>query len=72
MKPPEPRERPMTPAEVIDYLQIGSFSALYRLIADHRLPFGRVGRRYRFRRDHIDAWMEVRGIESLRLVQRAG
>lgn len=44
------------------HLGIGSRSALYRLIAEHRLPYGRVGRRYRFRRCDLDQWTSVCGV----------
>lgn len=43
--------------EAVAYLDLGSESALYRLIREHRLPCGRAGRRYRFRRVDLDAWM---------------
>lgn len=52
-----PREPKLTAAEAIAYLNIGSDSALYRLIREHRLPFLRVGRLYRFDRAEVDAWM---------------
>lgn len=54
MTSPEPK---LTAAEAIAYLNIGSESALYRLIREHRLPFLRVGQRYRFDRAEVDAWM---------------
>lgn len=51
------------------YLDIRSLSALYRLIAEHELPFGRVGRRYRFRRDQLDQWVGRRGVAALAAVK---
>jgi excisionase family DNA binding protein len=57
------REPYLTPAETITYLKLGSSSALYRLIREHRLPFCRVGRLYRFDRADIDAW--ARGYGSV-------
>lgn len=51
------REPKMTAAEAIAYLAIGSESALYRLINEHGLPYLRVGRRYRFDRAEVDAWL---------------
>jgi excisionase family DNA binding protein len=50
------REALLTPAEAIAYLNIGSESALYRLIREHHLPFRRLGRLYRFDRADVDAW----------------
>lgn len=49
----------------VDHLGLGSHTALMRLIRDHRLPYGRVGRNYRFRRDHLDQWAQRRGVESV-------
>lgn len=48
------------------HLGIGSLTALYRLIDDHGLPFGRVGRKYRFRRIDLDEWVAGRGQRVLR------
>lgn len=58
------------PHLAMQHLGIHSLSALYRLIREHRLPFGRVGRCYRFRRDHLDRWVEVRGVEALSVISR--
>lgn len=56
------RDRPwLTPAQTLTYLQIGSLSALYRLIKEQRLPFGRVGRKYRFSPQQLDRWIESKG-----------
>jgi excisionase family DNA binding protein len=46
----------LTPREALDYLRIGSLSELYRLIREHRMPFCRVGGRYRFDIRELDAW----------------
>lgn len=61
----------ITPAEAIAHLGIGSLSALYFLIKEHKLPYGRLGRRYRFRRDHLDQWLLVRGPEAMTSVSRS-
>lgn len=50
------REPYLTAEETIAYLNIGSDSALYRLIREHGLPFCRIGRLYRFDRAEVDAW----------------
>ena len=50
------------------HLDLNSTSALYRLINEHRLPFGRKGRHYIFRRADLDQWAEVRRVEQLRRV----
>lgn len=55
--------RYMTSAQVIAYLQIGSPSALYRLITEHHLPHGRRGRLYLFEEGEIDAWVKGFGSE---------
>lgn len=52
-----PREPKLTAAALIEYLSLGSESALYRLIREHQLPFLRVGRHYRFDRAEVDAWL---------------
>jgi excisionase family DNA binding protein len=48
----------ITPREAMAHLGLGSRSALQRLIEQHRLPYGRMGRNYRFRRADLDAWMK--------------
>jgi excisionase family DNA binding protein len=69
MNSPPVRPEWLTPAQAIAHLQIGSLSALYRLVREHRLPYGRIGKHYRFRRDHLDRWIEVRGIDALQLMK---
>lgn len=55
----------MTVEQLVEYLQLGSANAVYRLITEHRLPYGRVGRKYRFNKFHVDQWVEVRGTRDL-------
>ena len=62
MNRPSPTSPYLTAHETIAYLNIGSQSALYRLIREHHLPFCRVGRLYRFDVRELDAWM--RGHDS--------
>lgn len=45
------------PADAMAHLGVRSLSVLYRLINEWRLPHGRMGRLYRFRRADLDAWM---------------
>lgn len=45
------------PAAAMQHLGVHSLSALYRLIDEWRLPYGRLGRRYRFRRADLDQWL---------------
>jgi len=72
MRPARVIETPhLTAHEAVAYLKLGSLSALYRLIREHRLPYGRAGRSYRFNRHHLDRWLEVRGESSLRLPRSA-
>jgi excisionase family DNA binding protein len=40
----------LTAHEAMAYLRVNSQSALYRLIREHRMPFLRIGRLYRFDR----------------------
>lgn len=51
------------------HLGVGSPSAVYRLIQDWRLPYGRKGDEYRFRRADLDQWMERRSAGALEAVQ---
>ncbi len=60
----------LTAQECIEYLRIGSRTALYRLIHEHRLPYGRVGRSYRFHRARLDTWVEGQA-GALRDLQRS-
>lgn len=46
----------LTTEEAVSYLKLGSDSALYRLIREHRLPTCRRGRLYLFDTREIDAW----------------
>jgi len=48
--------------ETVQYLRLGSLSALYRLVREHQLPHGRRGGLYLFDRRELDAW--VRGFGS--------
>jgi excisionase family DNA binding protein len=57
-QPPRTVESPyLTAREAIAYLRLGSESALYRLIREHRLPVCRRGRLYLFDKREIDAWV---------------
>lgn len=51
----------LTAREAMAYLNVGSQSALYRLIREHRMPFCRIGRLYRFDRAELDAWAHGHG-----------
>lgn len=64
----------LTAKEAIAYLNLGSTNALYRLIREHRLPFCRVGRNYRFDRRELDAWAHgyANAVEQRRDARRAG
>lgn len=46
----------LTATETLAYLKLGSLSALYRLIREHRLPYCRRGRLYLFDVRELDAW----------------
>src|SRR6185503_1714840 len=47
----------LTTEEVLDYLQV-NLRTVYRLIKAGKIPAVRVGRRWRFRKRDIDAWLE--------------
>lgn len=47
----------LTAREAIAYLKLGSSSALYRLIREHRLPHLRRGRLLLFDTRDLDAWL---------------
>jgi excisionase family DNA binding protein len=47
----------LTAREAIAYLKLGSQSALYRLVREHRLPSCRRGRLYLFDTRELDAWV---------------
>lgn len=51
------RKRTMlTATEVADYLRVHVMT-VYRLVQRGDLPAIRVGKRWRFRRDHVDQWL---------------
>lgn len=52
----------LTANEAMAYLKLGSLNSLYRLVREHRLPFCRIGRHYRFDTRELDAWL--RGFSS--------
>lgn len=58
----------LTSEEAVAYLRLGSSSALYRLIREHRLPYGRLGRQLRFDKRELDAFVAGHGsaIEMMR------
>jgi excisionase family DNA binding protein len=60
----------IAPAAAMRHLGVRSLSALYRLINEHRLPYGRIGRRYRFQRHQLDEWAMAH-TQALRLVRGA-
>lgn len=58
----------LTAREAIGYLRLGSVSALYRLVREHRLPTCRRGRLYLFDKRELDAWVKGFG-SALELVR---
>jgi excisionase family DNA binding protein len=48
----------LTSAEAVTYLRLGSVSALYALVREHKLPHGRRGGLYLFDRRELDAWVK--------------
>jgi len=62
----------LTAREAMAYLKVGSQSTLYRLIREHRMPFCRIGRLYRFDQAELDAWAHGHGsaLEMVRAERR--
>jgi excisionase family DNA binding protein len=51
----------LTTKEATEYLRLGSTRALRWMIAEHHLPFCRLGRHYRFDTRELDAWLRGHG-----------
>lgn len=51
----------MIASEAVVYLRLRTVNALYRLIDEQRLPFGRRGRLYLFDKRKLDRWVESCG-----------
>jgi len=58
--------------EAVQYLRLGSLQALYRLINEHQLPYGRRGRIYLFDTRKIDRWVESSGVVEMVGKRRVG
>ncbi len=54
-------DRWMTVKEVADYLQF-STDQIYRLAQQGKIPVSRVGKRWRFKKEKLDQWMEQQGV----------
>jgi excisionase family DNA binding protein len=50
----------LTASEVADYLRIHVMT-VYRMVQRGDMPAIRVGKRWRFRREHIDQWLLKKG-----------
>lgn len=61
----------LTAKETVEYLRLGSLTALYRLIHEHRLPYGRRGRTYIFDKRKLDRWVEMSGSGLAATARRA-
>lgn len=53
----------MTVKDVADYLKL-SPDLIYRLAQQGQIPASKVGTRWRFKREKIDHWMEMRQVEA--------
>ena len=51
------RDEIMTMDELAEYLKI-SKSTLYKLVVENKLPGTKIGKRWRFHKDAIDAWVK--------------
>jgi len=54
---PVNRDDIMTMDELAEYLKI-SKSTLYKLAQDDKLPGTKIGKRWRFHKDAVDAWVK--------------
>lgn len=61
-----------TAHEAVEYLRLGSLNALYRLIREHRLPYGRRGRTYIFDVRKIDRWVDASGSGAVGSLRKVG
>ena len=59
-------DRLLTEAELLAFLGI-SRTTVWRLRKHHGLPFGRVGREYRYQKSEILAWMKERASDDPQL-----
>jgi excisionase family DNA binding protein len=59
----------ITSKEAVEYLRVKGLPALYRLIREHHLPHGRLGRVLRFDKRELDAF--IRGFGSALELVRA-
>lgn len=57
------RDDILTMDELATYLKI-SKSTLYKLAVENKLPGQKIGRRWRFHKDAVDAWVK-HGLETL-------
>ena len=62
------RDDIMTMDELAEYLKI-SKSTLYKLAQDNKLPGQKIGKRWRFHKDAVDAWVK-HGLDSDRTGSR--
>ena len=51
------RDKIMTMDDLAEYLKI-SKSTLYKLAVENKLPGTKIGKRWRFHKDAIDAWVK--------------
>ena len=56
-------DRWMTVKEVAEYLQF-STDQIYRLAQLGKIPASKVGKRWRFKKENIDEWMEQQRVKT--------
>ncbi len=49
----------LTVDEISDYLKIPK-STIYKLVREGKIPAQKIGRHWRFRKESIDRWLEMR------------
>lgn len=74
-RPPQPEQvqRPIdrpyfTAKQALLFLELGSLGSLYYQIRENRLPYQRIGSRYRFKRTELEAWLAGERVERLQRV----
>jgi len=55
----------MTPHEAAEYLQL-NIRTIYHLAKTGKLPGGKVGRRWRFKKDVLDEWLSMKETPSFK------
>jgi excisionase family DNA binding protein len=61
--PPQPRGHYMTVSQLTEYLQV-SRGTIHNWIYQRKIPYSKIGRRVRFKREDIVRWCEDKKVEA--------